>query len=162
MHPLYTFSCLAFSTLASWCRKFMSRIFSRPSSTRVYLSDGVSTAARPFPWDSFLSPRSQVSKSYTSTKLPLGRGSAPIDRLSCGFTSHWTHFGDVSPSQSLGFVWKKLNPTQQKHAFANQKKCTTTQNKHKQLKPGLVAFYDIRPGNGAGLFSMEKISKGGD
>jgi len=57
---------------------------------------------------------------------------------------------------------KKLNPTQQKHAFANQEKCTTTQNEHKKLKPGLVAFYDIRPGNGAGLFSKEKISKGGD
>jgi len=56
-------------------------------------------------------------------------------------------------------VWKKLNLTQQKHAFTNQKKCTTTQNKHKKLKPGLVAFYDIRPGNGAGLFSKEKTSK---
>jgi len=33
---------------------------------------------------------------------------------------------------------------------------------HKKLKPRLVAFYDIRPGNGAGLFSKEKISKGGD
>ena len=37
----------------------------------------------------------------------------------------------------------------------------TTQNKHKintkKLKPGLVAFYDIRRGNGAGLFSKEKI-----
>jgi len=32
----------------------------------------------------------------------------------------------------------------------------------KKLTPGLVAFYDIRPGNGAGLFSKEKISKGGD
>jgi len=31
------------------------------------------------------------------------------------------HFGDVSPSQSLGLVWKKLNLTQQQHAFANQK-----------------------------------------
>jgi len=30
----------------------------------------------------------------------------------------------------------------------------------KKLKPGLVAFYDIRPGNGAGLFSKDKISKG--
>jgi len=29
-------------------------------------------------------------------------------------------------------------------------------------KPTLVAFYDIRPGNGEGLFSREKISKGGD
>ena len=32
----------------------------------------------------------------------------------------------------------------------------------KKLKPGLVAFYNIRPGNGVGLFSKEKISKGGD
>jgi len=54
---------------------------------------------------------------------------------------------------------KNLKVTQQKHAFANQKKCTTTQNKHKKLKPGLVAFDDKRPGNGAGPFSKEKISK---
>jgi len=26
---------------------------------------------------------------------------------------------------------QKLNLTQQKHTFTNQKKCTTTQNKHK-------------------------------
>ena len=32
---------------------------------------------------------------------------------------------------------------------------TTTQI----LKPGVVAFYHIQPGNGAGLFSKEKISK---
>jgi len=31
-----------------------------------------------------------------------------------------------------------------------------------KAKPGLVAFYDTRPGNEAGLFSKEKISKGGD
>ena len=45
-----------------------------------------------------------------------------------------------------------------------KEKCTTTQNRHKKLKPGLVAFYDIWPGNGAGLFSKEKMSrpKGGD
>jgi len=59
-------------------------------------------------------------------------------------------------------VWKKLNLTQQKHAFSNRKKCTATQNKCKKLKPGLVAFYDIRPGNEMGLLSKEKISKGGD
>jgi len=29
----------------------------------------------------------------------------------------------------------------------------------KKLKPGLVAFYDVRPGNGAGLLSKEKVSK---
>jgi len=57
---------------------------------------------------------------------------------------------------------EKLNRTQQKHAFTNQKKCTTTQNKHKKLEPGSVAFYDSQPGNGADLFSKEEISKGGD
>ena len=59
-------------------------------------------------------------------------------------------------------VWKKLNLTQQKHAFANQNKCNSTQNKHKKLKLDLVAFYDIWPVNGAGLFSKDKISQGGD
>ena len=34
---------------------------------------------------------------------------------------------------------------------------TTTQNKHKKLKKGLVAFYDIQSGNGAALFSKENI-----
>jgi len=33
---------------------------------------------------------------------------------------------------------EKLNLTQQKHTFTNQKKCTATENKHKKLKPGLV------------------------
>ena len=37
------------------------------------------------------------------------------------------HFGEAAPSQSLGLVWKKLNPTQQKHEFTNQKKCKATQ-----------------------------------
>ena len=69
------------------------------------------------------------------------------------------HFGDVSPSQSIGLVRKKLNLTQRKHAFTNQKKRTATQTE--KPKPGLVAFYDIRPGNGAGRFK-KKISKGGD
>ena len=31
------------------------------------------------------------------------------------------NFGDVSPSQSFGLVWKKLNLSQQKHTFTNQK-----------------------------------------
>jgi len=48
------------------------------------------------------------------------------------------------PISQLGM--EKLNLTQQKHAFTNENECTTTQNKHKKLKPGLVASYDIRPG----------------
>jgi len=50
---------------------------------------------------------------------------------------------------------KKINLTQQKHTFTNRKKCL----RYKKLQLGLVAFYDIRPGNGADLFSKEKISK---
>jgi len=46
---------------------------------------------------------------------------------------------------------EKRNLTQQKHTFTNQEKRTTTQNKHKKLKPGLVASYDIWPGNGVHL-----------
>jgi len=42
------------------------------------------------------------------------------------------HFGDVA--QAHLFAWYgKLNLTQQKHTFTNQKKCTTTQNEHKKL-----------------------------
>jgi len=51
---------------------------------------------------------------------------------------------------------------EQKYAFTNQNKCTTTQNKHTKLKAGLVAFYDTWPGNRMGLFSKEKTSKGED
>jgi len=47
---------------------------------------------------------------------------------------------------------KKQNLTQQKHTFIDQNKCSTTQNKHNKLKPGLVASYDIQPGNTEGLF----------
>jgi len=65
------------------------------------------------------------------------------------------HLGDVSPSQSLGLVRKKPNITQQKHAFTNQKKCTSTITQKR--KPGLVTFYDIQPRNAAGLCSNEKI-----
>jgi len=42
---------------------------------------------------------------------------------------------------------EKQNLTQQKHTFTNQNKCTTAQNKHKKLKPGLVASCDIRTEN---------------
>jgi len=47
---------------------------------------------------------------------------------------------------------EKTKPNTTNHAFTNQKKCTTTQNKHKKLKPCLAASYDIRPENREGLF----------
>jgi len=59
------------------------------------------------------------------------------------------------PISWLGMA--KQNLTQQKHTFTSQKKCTTTQNKHKKLKPGLVASYDIRPENRDGLFWFQRF-----
>jgi len=61
-----------------------------------------------------------------------------------------SHFGDVVPSQSLGLV-PKMKQTQQKQTHIHNKihyniKLT------KKLKPGLVASYDLQPGNRAGLF----------
>jgi len=58
---------------------------------------------------------------------------------------------------------KKTKPNTTKARIRQSKETyCMTQNKHKKLKSGLVAFYDIRPGHGAGLFSEEKTSKGRD
>jgi len=55
---------------------------------------------------------------------------------------------------------EKTKPNTTKARIHHQKKCTTTQNKHKKLKPGLLAFLNIQDGKAAGLFSKEKTSKG--
>jgi len=44
--------------------------------------------------------------------------------------------------------------------YASGTQNTITQNKPKQLKPrGLVTSYNLRAGNGAGLFSKEKVKE---
>jgi len=48
----------------------------------------------------------------------------------------------------------KFTTTQNSHASGTQKYYNSN-----KLSPGLVASYDLRPGNGAGLFSKEKVSK---
>jgi len=59
-----------------------------------------------------------------------------------------SHFVEVPHANLLAWHGKtKPNTTK----VTNQNKCTTTQNKHKELKPGLVACYDIQPGNREGL-----------
>jgi len=78
----------------------------------------------------------------------------PVDRVVAYVTLDTEYvisetFPEPMPISCFGI--DKLNLTQQKHTFTNQKKCTT-QNKHKKLKPGLVASYDIPPGNRQGLF----------
>ena len=48
------------------------------------------------------------------------------------------------PKSISRFGMEKQNLMQQNHAFTNQNKCTKTQNKHKQVKQGLVvASYDL-------------------
>ena len=70
-------------------------------------------------------PRTFCSRPATSATpvLPAYRATNDICRRStCGtwLTELWFyklgHFGDVSPSKSLGLVWKELNLAQQKHA----------------------------------------------
>ena len=72
-------------------------------------------------------------------------------RFYIALDTKWVISETFFPANLLDGV-EKLNLTQQKHAFTNQKKCTTRQNKHKKLKPSLVAFYNVRPGNGESLF----------
>jgi len=86
----------------------------------------------------------------------------------CKSAPHSRQITTPAPQHSVFYRPDALSaaqPTASKHrrpkrAFTDQKKCTTMQNEQK-LKPGLVAFYDIWPGKGAGPFTKEKISKGG-
>ena len=73
-----------------------------------------------------------------------------------------SHLEDVSPSQSLSSVRKKLNLTHDKSTHSPiERNILQHKINTKKPKPSLVAFYDIRSGNGAGLISKDpKISKG--
>jgi len=74
-----------------------------------------------------------------------------MDWLSYGFTSHSTQNRSFQRCFPPWLGTEKLNLTQQKHTFTNQR--NVLQHKiNKKLKPGLVASYDIWPGNGEGLF----------
>jgi len=70
------------------------------------------------------------------------------------------HFiSETFPKPISWLGMEKINLTQQKHTLTNQNKCkfTTTQNKNKKLKPGLVASYDIRPGNEESPFGFRRF-----
>jgi len=56
------------------------------------------------------------------------------------------HFGDVPQANLL--AWYGKTKTNNKSTHSSIKRNVQQQNKHKKLKPGLVASYDIRPGNG--------------
>ena len=64
-------------------------------------------------------------------------------------TGYWLRFyvpldikqviSETLPEPISWLGMEKQNLTQQNHTLTYQKKCTTKQNKHKKLKPGLVA-----------------------
>jgi len=56
----------------------------------------------------------------------------------------------------------EINLAEQKNAFTIKRNVLRHKINTKKLKPGLVAFQDIRPGNGVGLFSKKNIIKGVD
>ena len=56
----------------------------------------------------------------------------------------------LKPISWLGM--EEQNLTQQKHAFTNQNKCTTTQNKHKKPKARFSPSFNNWPENGDSLF----------
>jgi len=85
----------------------------------------------------------------------------PSNKITCDWLVDWLvvlrhsqhkigHFGDV-PQATILASYGKTKPNITKAHIHNHMKCTTTRNKHKKLKPGLVASYDIQPGNGEGL-----------
>jgi len=63
------------------------------------------------------------------------------------------HLGDV-PQANLLAWYGKTKLIQQRHAFTHSlSKTNVLQHKrNKKLNQGLVPSYDIRPGNGVGLF----------
>jgi len=54
--------------------------------------------------------------------------------------------------RQLSYRKTKLNQIRQKQTCILNQKCIQHKTNTKKLKPGLVASYDIRPGNGVGLF----------
>jgi len=73
------------------------------------------------------------------------------------------HFGDVSPKpDSWPGIEKKLNLTQQKHAFANQMKRITKQNQHKNTEARLSLLLRHPAWKRSGSVLNGKDKKGGD
>jgi len=54
--------------------------------------------------------------------------------------------------RQLSHCKMKLNQIQQNTRINLKEVIHITQNKHNKLNPGSVASYDLRPGNGVGLF----------
>jgi len=77
-----------------------------------------------------------------------------MDRLCIGFRFHVP--SDIKRVISISwFSTEKLNQTQQKQTCIRNNIYYYTKLTHTKLKPGLVASYDLRPGNRTDLFCKE-------
>jgi len=77
------------------------------------------------------------------------------ERVSCGFTSQSTQNRSFqnAPQANSWIGMEKLNLTHKKTYKSTHSPIKRNIRQHKiNTKPGLVASYDIRPGNGEGLF----------
>jgi len=73
-------------------------------------------------------------------------------------TRHKTgHFGDVPQANLLARYGKTKNNTTKAHIHQSRN-CTTTQNKHRKLKPSLVASSDILTGSRVGFWFQRFIN----
>jgi len=64
------------------------------------------------------------------------------------------HFSDTLSSQSVGYSSTEKNKSNITKHLLIKNRDTTTQNKHKKLKPYSVASYDLQPGNGEGPINI--------
>ena len=87
-----------------------------------------------------------------------GRSGPPSNTRFLGHTRVLNQMASQSlhPCLQGSLVWQTNRPTD--HAtWLVVLRCGLTQNTHKKLKPGLVASYDIQPGNGEGLFWFRRF-----
>jgi len=63
--------------------------------------------------------------------------------------------------RTISLVVEKTKASETKARIHQSKEINVLQHKmnSEKLKPASVTFYDIRPGNGTGLFSKENTSK---
>ena len=92
-------------------------------------------------WNPFRWPSSKVVWQFYTKPITISTGwimwwlRNPQDRLSwvvvlCPTRHKIGHFGNISPSQSVGLVWKKAKPNTTKACIHRSKNCTTKQNKY--------------------------------
>ena len=105
--------------------------------------------------------RSRMKPKTDRTRTPFFLQNEMIDWFCCGFTSHSTQNWSFRRRSSQPISWlstDKLKQTQRKQTCIRINRIYyNIKLTPKKLKPGLVTSYDIRPGNGEGLFWFRRF-----